>query len=60
VIYDEVVKKTGVDPLAPKSYYFPSIPPLSAEQQKLVDNVDLKKQSKLHEQVFNKGTNNGK
>ena len=55
MIYDEMVKKTGLDPLAPKSYYFPSVPPLSAEQQKAVDKHDLKKISKTVEQDSEKG-----
>ena len=57
MIYDEMVKKTGLDPLAPKSYYFPSVPPLSAEQQKSVDKHDLKKISKTVEQDSEKGGN---
>jgi hypothetical protein len=55
MIYDEIAKKTGMDPLAPKSYYFPSLPPLSAEQQKAVDKHDLKKISKAIEQDSEKG-----
>jgi len=55
VIYDEIAKKTWMDPLAPKSYYFPSLPPLSAEQQKAVDKHDLKKISKAIEQDSDKG-----
>jgi len=55
MIYDEIAKKTGLDPLAPKSYYFPSLPPLSAEQQKAVDKHDLKKIGKSIEQDSEKG-----
>jgi len=38
MIYDEMVKKTGIDPLAPQ--VIKQLPPLSAEQQKLVDRID--------------------
>lgn len=38
MIYDEMVKQTGLDPLAPKIVQ--QLPPLSAEQQKLVDRID--------------------
>jgi len=35
-----MVKQTGIDPLAPQT--FEQYPPLSAEQQKIVDRIDPK------------------
>ena len=47
MIYDDIVKQTGIDPLAPQT--FEQYPPLSAEQQKLVDRLDPKVLGKVAE-----------
>jgi hypothetical protein len=50
VIYDELVKELGIDPVRnPTPSFISSIPPLSKEQQQAVDKLDSKVLSEVAE-----------
>jgi hypothetical protein len=51
MIYDEIVKKLGVDPVRePAPSFISSFPPLSPELKQAVDRLDSKTLSEMAEQ----------